>query len=72
MKVTLVSTYSGRRLHIRSDICSGFTLCGAAPERVLWTQYELTDAEPSIAGLTGLCKVCRKNALQVEKEVSDK
>lgn len=68
MKVDLVTTYSGKRLHIASDMFTLFTLCGARPERIVWRNYELTEAEPNVAGVAGLCKVCRKAAVAREEE----
>jgi len=58
MKVTLVSTHSGRRLHIRHALFTALTLCGAYATRLVWSNYELSGAEPNIAGLHGLCKTC--------------
>lgn len=65
MKVELVATYSGRRLHIRDDLFPDFTMCGAYPEHVVWTDYELTDEEPEVAGLRGICKTCRRLAREL-------
>lgn len=70
MRVDLVSTYWGRHLHIRDDKSWFYTLCGARPDSLIWPRYELTDAEPDIAGLHGICKTCRKVAEQ-EQPMSD-
>ena len=68
MRVPLVTTRYGQRLHIAG--ARFYALCGIGFERVVCSQYELTDAEPNVAGLAGLCKVCRKCAEEAEREVA--
>jgi hypothetical protein len=60
VKVTLVTTWRGKRLHIAGY--RHFTLCGWCAEHVVWPQYELTEEEPTVAGLTGICQQCRRKA----------
>ncbi len=64
MKVTIVKTRSGRRLHILG--APGLTLCGGCPEQVVFENYELTNKEPKVEGRTGICKTCRQQAIWAE------
>ena len=66
MKVTLVTTWRGKRLHILGK--PGYTLCEFRAPFVLCRDWELTAAEPESEdfGLKGLCAACRRKAEENE------
>lgn len=71
MKVTLVSTTSGRRLHIANDLFPEmYTLCGARPAGVITPEYELRHDEPPSGDVGDICATCLKRAI-ADSKVSD-
>ncbi len=68
MRVTLVGTESGRRVHIADSLFpTRYTLCGARPASVITSDYEIRHDKPLPSDVGNICATCLRRAMADSK-----